>query len=331
MERQANSLHNSMDRLTQLELENKALREELILLRAREQSAIDNLEKRLVFEEAYQESQQRFKTVFEQSKLGNKIITSDLRIILVNHSLQVMLGYSEKELVGTTIVAYAHPDFVDSWREIQKNLWEKRIPSFGIQTCLVRKDGAIIWCNVTSILFSQGNDTLGYTIVEDITERKLVEEKLKKLYDSQEIVVHSVAHDLKNPIHIIQTLNSFLKTNIESFQEVDANTKNQSLSFIEMIEGSCDKAYAIIKDLLLIGEIELLDNKPLKREKTAMTSFVEKELNRFQWEAAHKGIAINVDFPTEEVYADINRDKFARVVENLPSNAIKFTKQGGQV
>lgn len=47
--------------------------------------------------------------------------------------------------------------------------------------------------------------------------------------------------------------------------------------------------------------------------------------------AKEKDIVIHVDFPSEGVYAQINSDKFIRVIENLLSNAIKFTGVGGQV
>lgn len=319
---QGSSLNNlPMDRLAQLEAENKVLREEVMRLGSSHQSVTDKFENRLAIEEAYTESQHRFRTVFEQSKLGNKIITSDLQIVQVNQSLQMMLGYSEKELVGTKVLDYAHPDFVDSWRELQKNLWKKRIPSFGIETCLVRKNGSSFGCNVTSILFKDGEHTLGYTIVEDISVRKAIEEKLKKLYDSQEMVTHMVAHDLKNPIHNIKTLSSFLKKEVEALQDADAQNKSQSLTYIEMIADSCEKAYTIIRDLLFIGEIEL-GKQTLKRETTEMKSFIETQLSSFQLDANEKGIEINYEYPPEEAYAQINRDKFARVIENLLSNAI---------
>jgi two-component system sensor histidine kinase VicK len=221
MDSQNGSGQYSLSRLAQLEAENKALQEENIHLRASNQLAVRRLEERLAIEDTYKESALRFQTIFEQSILGNKIIADDLRIIKVNKALQTMLGYSEKELVGTKVLEYVHPNHVKPWRELQQNLWKEKIPSFGIETCLRRKDGSSFWCSVTSILFKEGEDTLGYTILKDISERKKVEEKLNKLYNSQEIVIHTVAHDLKNPIHIIKTLSSFLRKEVEAFGETD--------------------------------------------------------------------------------------------------------------
>lgn len=195
--------------------------------------------------------------------------------------------------------------YLNPWRELQKNLWKKQIPSFGIETLLVRKDGSSFPCAVTSILFQDNGTTLGYTILEDISERKAVEEKLKRLYDSQEILVHMVAHDLKKKLHSIATLASFLKKDIASFEEEHAPKKAQSLSHIQMIEDSCQKAYSIINDLLLIGEIEL-SKQHLNKQSTKTKSFLDPLIDMFQYQANEKAIAISFVFPQEEVYAQIN-------------------------
>jgi two-component system sensor histidine kinase VicK len=329
MESQAGYWNESLQKLTQLERENKVLREENLRLRYI-QSLNDDFKKQLLLEQEYQESQHRFRTIFEQSTFGNKIISSDLYITQVNETLVAMLGYSKEELVGTRILAYSHPDYTNSWYKLQESLWNKQLSSFHIETCLVRKDGSTMWCSVTSILFHDYGQTLGYTIIEDITVRKSVEEKLKKLYDSQEAILHMVAHDLKNPIHTIKSLSTFLKNNLENLQEVSAETKNQNIAFINMIADTCDKAYNIIKDLLLIGEIELGKQK-LKKEKTNLKIFISPLLEPFQLAAKEKNIGLYFDCPEEQVYAQINREKFIRVIENLISNAIKFTKPEGQV
>ncbi len=146
-------MQDSKEYIRQLETQNKALQAQIASVRSSYEAAKEKLAERLAMEQGYHESQQRFQTVFEQSKLGNKIITSDLRIIKVNQALVTMLGYSKTELEGTRIITYTHPDYVEHWRELQENLWTKRIPSFGIETLLVKKDSSLLWCKVTSILF----------------------------------------------------------------------------------------------------------------------------------------------------------------------------------
>lgn len=128
----------------------------------------------------YDNSQMRFKTIFEQSAHGNKFINSNLEIIKVNKALLKLLGYSKKELLGSRITDIAHPDFVEHWEKLQHNLWTANKPSFSVDTCLLKKDKTSIWCHVTSILLKDNGEILGYTIIEDISERKALEKNLKE-------------------------------------------------------------------------------------------------------------------------------------------------------
>jgi PAS domain S-box-containing protein len=117
-----------------------------------------------------EESQDRFQTVFESSTLGNKIISSDLKILQVNPALVALLGYDFKEdLIGTTILDYSPVDHRRHWQTLQEKLWTHASSSFSLETTLIKKDGSIIWCQVNSILFCDKGETLGYTIIEDIT------------------------------------------------------------------------------------------------------------------------------------------------------------------
>jgi len=136
-------------------------------------------EKKDQLEQAFKNSQITYQAVFEQSSLGNKLINEHLQIIKVNKALLKLLGYSKKDLVGRRITDFAHPDFVPSWKELQRELWANEKPSFSIDTCIIKKNKNIIWCHVTSILVMDKGKKIGYTIIEDISKRKELESNLK--------------------------------------------------------------------------------------------------------------------------------------------------------
>ena len=311
-------------KISQLKGENQELKVE----KKSDKTALVKLEKEIDLQQQYQESQTRFETIFHKSKMGNKIIAPDLKIIQINKVFQLLLGYSEKEIVGTKIIAFAHPDFIHHWHQLQESLWTKQIPSFQIETCLVRKDGTGFWCQVTSIIFRDNGTDLGYTIVEDISKRKALELELKKLNEYQETMMHMVAHDLKSPINNIKSLSGFLKKNLEKRPAVAREKKDdQSLTMMNLITDTCDKAFAIIQDLLFIGDFK----SKASFRKTDLQRFIESQLPVLGVEAHKKGIKINFHYPSTPVYAQLNGDKFARLMENLLSNAVKFTNAGGQV
>jgi two-component system sensor histidine kinase VicK len=306
MESQEGSLANLYGRITQLEQENQALKEEVKHLYSTYQTSFSKLEKQLAIEKKYQESQERFRIIFEQSKFGNKIINSDLQIIQVNKALQVILGYSDKELVGTRITDYAHPDFVKHWQQLQECLWMKDIPFFQIDTCLFKKDGSLIWCGITTILFKENETTFGYTILEDITERKLQEEKLEKqtamINDDLENFIYTASHDLKSPIANLEGLTIALTKSLTKNFTLD-NEQNKLLS---MIGASTDRLKATIADLTEIAKAQKED--------------VEDEI-------------VVIDKLIEEVYLDLGKliaDTPVKLHKQIAVNEIKFAKKNIQ-
>jgi two-component system sensor histidine kinase VicK len=158
-------------------------------------------------------SQDRFRAVFENSPLGQKIIDPDLTICQANEALALMLGFERaEEVVGRRILEFAHPDHAADWIRLQERLWAHRLPNFSLETCLIRVDGSSFWCQVTSVLFADNGRELGYTTLEDISERKKLALSHGRLYDAQEAILHLAAHDLKAPVNNIRMMvDLFLK------------------------------------------------------------------------------------------------------------------------
>lgn len=194
-----------METIEGLKKEVLALRKEIEQLKLSESIAVVKNEELI----KYQVSQVRFHTIFESSRLGSKIITPDLRIIDVNPALLVLLGYDRKEeLIGTRILDYSPEEYHPHWKSLQENLWNKSSPFFNLETCLRRKDGNLIWCNVNSVLFEDNKETLGFTILENITAKREI-----RLHKDEFINIAS--HELKTPLTslkaVVQLFNRVIK------------------------------------------------------------------------------------------------------------------------
>lgn len=156
-------------------------------------------------------SQTRFKTIFDQSSFGNKIIDANLCITQVNAAMVKLLGYTAEELLGTKITDIAHPDFVQDWKKLQKGLWAEKLTSFSTDTCVIRKDKQVLWCHVTSIIFEDNGNSYGYTIVEDISDRKNLERIRAEVDAKKDEFISIVSHELKTPLTTIKAINQLLQ------------------------------------------------------------------------------------------------------------------------
>jgi two-component system sensor histidine kinase VicK len=307
-----------------LETELHALRAELEWLRA---ERIDKAAHQALADR-YAESQVRFRTIFENSPFGQKIISSDLVIRQANPVVLEMLGCERLEdVVGHQIMEFAHPDHREDWRFFQERLWKHKLPRFTLETCLLRTDGTSLWCQVTSMRFPDGGEELGFTQLEDISERKALELSLKRLYDAQETILHLVTHDLKAPIGHIQLLADLLQGQLSDAQLAPNQAPDQA-RYLALIRQACANANKLLRDVLLLGT---LDANPLKLRPTDLGALLTQRLAAHRLVAHEKGLDLDLDLPPQVVRANLNADLFERVVDNLVSNALKFTPAGGRV
>lgn len=306
-----------------LRAENEALRAEIRQLRERpapsESAQVHG---------RYERSQARFRTVFENAPLGQKIITPDLTIRQVNQAVVDMLGYEQpEELIGHKILEYAHPDHRADWQELQERLWQHKLPSFTLETCMMRADGSSFWCQVHSVLFPDDDGELGYTILEDISARKKLEANLRRLYDAQETILQLATHDLKGPIAHIELLADLLQREVAN-RSGSGPPPPEMVHYLSLIQTSCTHAHGLLQDVLYVGD---LDENGLEKRPTDLTPYLTEQLDQHRLAAQEKAISLALDLCPDPTQVRLHPEKFGRVLANLLHNALKFTPAGGAI
>jgi PAS domain S-box-containing protein len=308
-----------MENIKSLRKEIEALKEENAHLKLEvQQLKSDRNSVRLSHEEraAYEESQIRFRTIFETSQLGNKIISSDLEILQVNAAMAAMLGYDKKEdIIGSRILDYAPLEFHAHWKLLQNKLWDHKIPAFSLETCLRKKDGSIIWCQVNSILFKDQGKTLGYTIIEDIS----VQTELK---NHRENFISIASHELKTPLTSLQAGLQIMHRIID--KDTVITDKLRKLS--ESSKRNLSKLAALVGDLL---DSTKINNGQLNLNISNFTisELVEKCCNHIRLEGKHH-ITYKGN-PSLKISAD--EQKIDQVVVNLVNNAVKYAPESEEI
>jgi PAS domain S-box-containing protein len=264
----------------------------------------------------YEESQIRFRTIFETSKLGNKIITPDLKILQVNQAMVELLGYDNKEeIIGTRILDYAPLEYHAHWKFLQSKLWDNKMPSFNLETCLTKKDGTIFWCQITSILFEDQDETLGYTIIEDISIQH--EQKQKR-----ENFISIASHELKTPLTSLQACLQIMNRIIE----------NEKVITEKLIKLSTSSKHYISKLSTLVGD--LLDSTKITKGELNLnvSNFVFSELvdkccNHVRLEGKY-----NITYKGDlSLKISADEQKLDQVLVNLVNNAVKYAPESPEI
>jgi two-component system sensor histidine kinase VicK len=175
--------------------------------------------------------------------------------------------------------------------------------------------------------FPDNGEELGFTQFEDISERKALELSLKRLYDTQETIVHLISHDLKTPIAHIQLLTDLLQRQADAAR-LPTDDAPDTAQYLKLIHRACADANKLLQDVLLLGS---LDARNVKKQPTDLNPLLVTRLAAHQLVAQEKGLTLTLHLPPQTVRANLHADTFGRVVDNLVSNALKFTPAGGQV
>ncbi|MFA4902680.1 MAG: PAS domain S-box protein [Desulfobaccales bacterium] len=126
-------------------------------------------------EKALQESEARYRGIFENAVVGIFQSTPAGRLLSVNPVLARIHGYDSPEDMITGVMDLGHQVFVDpSLREKLKREMEEKGVIRGWEIQIYRKDGSIIWISVDARAVRDDNGAISYYegFIQDISERK---------------------------------------------------------------------------------------------------------------------------------------------------------------
>lgn len=162
-------------------------------------------------------------------------------------------------------------------------------------------------------LMDQGKVKNIIILNRNITEYKTMNRKLEQINQTKDSILGVVAHDLRNPISAILGLCEML-----------TNRPHLVKDYLKLIEKSGNSALSTINDLLDITELGKEDYD-LPKELVEINSFIQETIQNNSLQAKNKRINIEFESGKPDLFVMLNEAKFTRVLNNLISNAIKFS------
>jgi PAS domain S-box-containing protein len=120
----------------------------------------------------------RFRATFENAAVGIARVAPDGSWLEVNQRLCDIVGYTREELMTRKFGDITHPDDLESdWNQARR-LLAGDIENYSMEKRYYRKDGSIVWVNLTVSLARKANGSPDYfvSVIEDISARKRLEE-----------------------------------------------------------------------------------------------------------------------------------------------------------
>jgi len=127
-------------------------------------------------------SEQLFRTVFEEGPVGMALVERDYQLFKVNSRLCQMLGYTDHELTQLKFTDITHPEDIDIDVKLAEQVFEAKIPYYNIDKRCIKKNGEILWINLTASVIrgEEGEILYGLGMIKDITEPRRAEEVLRR-------------------------------------------------------------------------------------------------------------------------------------------------------
>ena len=180
--------------------------------------------KRRQSEQAFRESEERFRVTFEQAALGLAHLAPDGRWLRVNQKICDIVGYTREELLEKTFGGITHPDDLARDLGYIERMLAGQIQTYSLEKRYIHKNGATIWINVTVSLVRDAIGEPKYFIsaIEDIGDRKRVEaslreseERFRTLADSAPVLIW-IADTQKRHTFVNQMWLYFTGRNLEA-------------------------------------------------------------------------------------------------------------------
>lgn len=290
-------------------------------------------------ERELREQASRLQAIFEQAAVGIAQVALDGHILTVNQSLCEILGYPREELLERSIQEITYPPDLGPNLALHPPLLAGEIPSFSMQKRYIRKDGSLVWANLTVSLVrnAAGKPDYFLSILEDISARKQAEEEVRRLNATleqrvtertrqlaevnQEIeaFAYSVSHDLRAPLRAMQ---GFAQALQEDFaDELDPLAQQ----YCRRIVAAAARMDTLILDLLAYSRIS---RAQLQAQPISLDVALQEALSMLEVEIRESQAQITIKEPLPWVRA--HPAALGQVVSNLLSNAIKFVEPGAQ-
>ena len=289
--------------------------------------------KNMMTRQALRDKEESYKRLYESMKDAYAMVDLSGNIIEFNPSFREMMGYTDEELLGK------------SYKEITPKRWhameDRRVmlevlpngSSDAYEKELIRKDGSHLPVEIRTFALK---DKLGemkamWAIVRDISGRKHTEKELILSKNKAEennrlksIFLANMSHEIRTPMNSIMGFSSMLAKDV-----LDPEKRDE---FLKIINGSGNRLLQIIDDIVDISKLEAgqlsvqySEGKLFDLVSNSVASFRNSELMQ-----RRPQVNLSLLFPEEyrEMHFRTDFIRVQQVLDNLISNALKYTREG---
>jgi two-component system CheB/CheR fusion protein len=265
-----------------------------------------------------------FRGTFENAAVGFAHVAMDGSWLRVNDRLCQLLGYTRDELLSLTFQSITHLDDLDSDLEQLERLKNGEIDSYSMEKRYVQKSGDALTTDLTVSLENDLNKGEPYfiSIIQDATQRSNYQRELRAAISQRDQFLAVMSHELRNPLGALRNAVEYLKRTPAG--------GDRATEFLKVVDRQAVHVTRLVDDLL--DTSRLTQNRITLQQE--LLNFCEVageciDAMRAVIESKPLGLSFSVNEPSLPIIGD--RTRLLQIVENLLTNAKRYTPEGGSV
>lgn len=259
-------------------------------------------------------------------KNANDIILladSDKKILEANDAALNAFGYTKEEMLKLSIKDLRAPQEIDQIDNDYKSLDDRYGETF--ESLDIRKNGEIFPVEISSRPIEIDGKIFYQNIIRDITERKKMmkelisaKEKAEEMNQLKSNFLNNMSHELRTPLVAILGYARLLMDEIEVTEEK------------EMLEEIIAAGNRLLNTITSILDISKIESNKISLSFSGIDLFkeVESVANIYNSMAVKKHLSLTLEKKSENTVSMLDKRIFTNIIDNLISNAIKYTHKG---
>lgn len=275
------------------------------------------------------DSEAYFRNLLESAPDAMIIIDEQGKIAIVNAQVEQMFGYKRQEILGRTIEALL-PDRLRDRHLLHRQGYMAdpalRPMGEGLDLVARRKDRSEFPVEISLSPVRVGGRGFVSSVIRDVTERKRMEDEIiaarreaERANKANSAFLAAASHDLRQPVQALSLLNGALRRTVKD---------ERALQMIESQQHSLTAMTNLLNSLLDISRLDAGAVSP-ELEEFPIQRLIDRLSDEFARQAQHKGLEFSSS--SSDAFIESDPNLLAEVIQNLVSNAIRYTDKGSVI
>lgn len=279
---------------------------------------LEDITEQITLDQLLHDSEERYRTIFQQAQFGICSISVDGRFVGVNPKLTEVMGYSMDELIDMEVQDLVHPDDVNHVLDLVQKLLKGKVPNMALNIRCFDRHQRIHYLETMSSVI-QGTvhrEPFILSVIKDVTSLRELEQKSMNLeshlrnqqkLDAIGTLAGGVAHEINNPINGIMNYSQLIYD--------DAEEGSSTQTFAKEIVHETERVATIVKNLLHFSrqQEQSYSMKNMKDVLDATLSLIQTVIKNDQ-------IQLDVHVPHDLPYIMCHSQQIEQVIMNLITN-----------